>query len=66
MEDEGTDYDVMYISYDKCPDVLFQVTSMINYDGNSPEGYDGDSDWCDVGLFITDYKAVDFDDLDKS
>lgn len=64
-EDEGTDYDVMYFSYDKCPEVILQVTSMIDYDGNSPEGYTGDSDWCDVGLFMVDYNVVDFDDLDK-
>lgn len=64
-EEEGTDYDVMYFTYDDNTDLELQVTSMIDYDGNSPEGYDGDSKWCDVGMFWIDNRSatVDYKDL---
>lgn len=65
-DEEGTDYDAMYFSHDMFPGLDFQITSMIDYDGKSPDGYNDSDSWCDVGMFLIDYNAVDFDNLKDS
>ena len=63
-EEEGTDYDVLYISSPIDDTLEVQVTSMIDYDGNGADGYEGDCNWCDVGMFLIDKQDVDYDNLD--
>ena len=66
-EEEGTDYDVRYYSHPDYPDIEFQITSVIDYDGKVVTGYSGDSKWIDCGLFWVDNRSyeVDFDDLNN-
>lgn len=65
-DQEGTNYDWLKIFYLDRPELFLQVTSMIDYDGESVDGYTGDASWADVGMFFVDYKDTDFDDLDDN
>lgn len=62
---EGTDYDYMHFSYEDEPELVFEVTSLIDYDNKKTDGYTGNAQWADVGLFLNDYTDVEFDDLEK-
>lgn len=62
-EKSGTDYDVLEFVYEEMSDLMLQVTSLIDYDGNKVSGYTGDYQWADVGMFFIDYTNVLFDDL---
>lgn len=64
-ENEGTDYDWLKFTYKDHPELFLQVTAMFDYDGNPADGYDGDYNWIDVGMFFVNYKDVDFDDLSE-
>lgn len=58
---EGTDYDSYEFSFKDRPELFLQVTSLVDYDGNSPEGYDGSGAWADVGMFWENGEVCDFD-----
>lgn len=60
---EGSDYDSLIIKYIDMPDLFLQVTSLIDYNGNKVNGYNGDSKYADVSMFFVDYIDVDFNDL---
>lgn len=64
IDNEGTDYDSMNFTYSDCPELFLQITSMIDYDGNSPDGYSEDKMWADVGMFFVNYEDVEYDDLE--
>ena len=61
---EGTDYDYMEFYYEEVPEIVFQVTAMFDYDNNPVEGYTGDSNWADVGIFFVDGYDCEFDNLE--
>lgn len=62
-EPEGTDYESMEFYYKDKPNLFLQVTSMFDYDGEPVDGYTGDCNWADVGMFFVDYCDCEFDDL---
>ena len=62
-EEEGTDYDVLNFKYDDMPDLFLQVTSLIDYKGHKVDGYKGNTQWADVGMFFVDYNDIEFDEL---
>lgn len=64
-ENEGTDYDWLKFTYKDHPELFLQVTAMFDYDDNPADGYDGDYNWVDSGMFFVNYKDVDFDDLSE-
>lgn len=67
IDKEGTNYDWLKITHPNMENLFLQVTSMIDYDGNKVNGYLGNSEWCDVGIFFVDYNAIEeFDDLEDN
>lgn len=62
---EGTDYDSLEFSFRSIPELLLQVTSLIDYDGCRVDGYDRFSSFADVGIFFVDNDMCDFDDLNS-
>lgn len=60
---EGSDYDSLVFKYIDMPDLFLQVTSLIDYNGDKVNGYTGDNNYADVGMFFVNYSDVDFNDL---
>lgn len=60
---DGTDYDSKYFTHESEPELMLQVTSMIDYHHKKVAPYTGNCKWCDVGVFLLDYNVVDYDDL---
>lgn len=63
---EGMDYDYMEFRHPDYSNMFLQVTSLIDYNGDKPEGYTDDEEWADVGMFFVDYEDVDFTDLNEN
>ena len=64
-EKYGSDYEYYEFSYPNRPELIVQVTSLIDYDGKKTGNYKGKAKYADVGLFLVDYKECDFDNLEE-
>ena len=63
-EEEGSDYMYLKFNFSEMKDLVFQVTSLIDFKGNRVDGYNGNAKYADVGLFFKDYVDMDFNELD--